>query len=97
MVLPLIDEDRRRQSMIRCPRFEGCDSPLCPLDPYLQQKVHVPGKPLCLWYRYWLKTRKLNEIPRVVRSELPIYSVYVALHTPTIPDEAKISSPGSRR
>ena len=75
MVQPIIDEEKRRASMARCPEFEECDSPLCPLDPYLSLKVMVPGKKLCIWYKRMEKGFALVQIPPVVLDKLPIYLV----------------------
>ena len=75
MVLAIIDEEARRKSMIRCPRFEECESSLCPLDPYLGQAVFVPGKPLCHWYYLWRESSTLEHIPPLVVDRLSIYIV----------------------
>lgn len=77
MVLPIIDEDYRYRSMSRCPRLRGCDSPLCPLDPYLRLKVHAPGKPLCYWYRKTSRGRNFDDMPLCVVDRLPIYMVHL--------------------
>ena len=75
MVLPIIDEEARRQSMVRCPRFEGCESCLCPLDPQLKQAVFVPGKPLCSWYNLWRESSIFDHVPPLVADKLPTYVV----------------------
>ena len=77
MVLPIIDEETRLKSMERCPRLAGCDSPLCPLDPYLKLKVSVPGTPLCFWYDLLKNFERAAEVPPCVIDKLPIYSVYL--------------------
>ena len=77
MVLPVCDEDRRYRSMSRCPKFESCGSPLCPLDPYLKQKVSIPGKPLCFWYKKASHMRNFDSMPLCVVDKLPIYIVHL--------------------
>jgi len=77
MVLLFIDEEARRKSMIRCPRFEDCESPLCPLDPYLKYKVSVPGRPLCWWYNLAIELENFADMPPCVVDKLPIYIVHL--------------------
>ena len=77
MVLPIFDEDRRYRSMSRCPKLEGCDSPLCPLDPYLKNTVSVPGLPLCFWYTKASQMRNFDGMPLCVLDKLPIYIVHL--------------------
>ena len=77
MVLPIIDEDARRKSMERCPRFEGCVSPLCPLDPYLKHKVSTPGAPRCYWYDLAIELANFAEIPPCVIDKLPAFIVHL--------------------
>jgi len=78
MVLPIIDEETRLKSMERCPRLAGCDSPLCPLDPYLKLKVSVPGAPLCFWYLLHKRIEELADIPPCVVDKFPIYMVHLS-------------------
>lgn len=78
MVLPIIDEEARLKSMERCPRLAGCDSPLCPLDPYLKLKVSTPSTPLCFWYLLYKKIEELAEIPPPVVDKFPIYIVHLS-------------------
>ena len=77
MVLPIIDEDARHKSMSRCPRFEGCVSPLCPLDPYLKHKVSTPGKPRCYWYELSIELDNFADMPPCVIDKLPMYIVHL--------------------
>ena len=79
MVQPIIDEEKRRSSMVRCPEFEGCDCELCPLDPYLRLKVFVPGRGFCPWYDRFKKDLPLVQIPSVVADKLPIYVGFLFL------------------
>ena len=79
MVQPIINEEKRRASMVRCPEFEECDCPLCPLDPYLKFKVMVPGKELCPWVKRINGEFTLAQIPPVVLDNLPIYLALVSL------------------
>jgi hypothetical protein len=34
-----------------CPKWSGCNVPLCPLDPNVSQCRHLRGEPVCLWLR----------------------------------------------
>ena len=77
MVQPIIDEEKRRSSMARCPEFEDCDCELCPLDPYIKLKVFVPGQKLCPWYKRLMKDLSLIQIPPVVADKLPIYLIFL--------------------
>ena len=77
MVLPIIDEDARHKSMGRCPKYEGCASPLCPLDPYLRYKVSVPGRPLCYWYLLSDALLGFVDMPPPVVEKLPLYIVHL--------------------
>lgn len=33
--------------MERCPRYQRCSAPLCPLDPDLPRRVALKGDPVC--------------------------------------------------
>jgi hypothetical protein len=39
----------------RCPRFDGCGAPLCPLDPHRHLRSYLKGEPTCLYLREWAK------------------------------------------
>ena len=43
------------QAMKECPRFEGCNAPICPLDPDVLDRVHVKGDPVCHYLRLYVK------------------------------------------
>ena len=90
MVLPIIDEEKRRASMVRCPRFEECESCLCPLDPYIKQKVRVPDTPLCYWYIKATRLRTFDGMPLCVVDKLPIYIVHLVQHDLAGPREMKL-------
>lgn len=34
-----------------CPKWNGCNAPLCPLDPHSDLRRHMRGEPVCLWLR----------------------------------------------
>lgn len=34
-----------------CPKFHGCNAPICPIDPDWQSCAHLPGEGVCLWLR----------------------------------------------
>jgi len=35
--------------MYRCPRFERCAAPICPLDADWRKRSMLPGEPVCAW------------------------------------------------
>ena len=42
-------------TMKECPRFEGCNAPICPLDPDVLDRAHVKGDPVCHYLRLYVK------------------------------------------
>jgi hypothetical protein len=38
-----------------CPKWSACSAPLCPFDPELHKRRHLPGEPVCLWLRELVK------------------------------------------
>jgi len=77
MVFPVIDDDARRKSMERCPRYKDCVSPLCPLDPYLKYNDRPPGGALCYWYDLMAEPENFVDMPRCVIDKLPDYIVHL--------------------
>ncbi|MBA7518435.1 hypothetical protein ES705_10505 [subsurface metagenome] len=60
-----------------CPWFRECNSPLCPLDPDLEQKDPPKLTPYCYWF---LKTRSweyLLKIPSHILDNLTRYVVHL--------------------
>lgn len=54
----------------QCPRYEGCDAPLCPLADDLRSLTWFPGEPVCPMRKYarlpWLrKQRRIQALRRV--------------------------------
>ena len=43
------------QAMKECPRFEGCNAPICPLDPDVLDRVHAKGEAVCHYLRLYVK------------------------------------------
>ena len=41
--------------MASCVRYHACNAPLCPLDQGLRERKMLPGEPLCLLLREWMK------------------------------------------
>jgi len=41
--------------MSRCPRFNRCSAPLCPLDPNREDRSHLRGEPVCGYLREIVK------------------------------------------
>lgn len=40
---------------MRCPRFDACNAPVCPLDPQWRLAQHLPGESVCLYLRETVK------------------------------------------
>lgn len=40
-------EFRALRTMRRCPRFDRCSAPKCPLDPLQDDRAYLPGEPKC--------------------------------------------------
>lgn len=36
-----------KKGAARCPRFDGCNAPICPLDPHWQRSQHLDGESVC--------------------------------------------------
>ena len=39
----------------RCPKFDSCAAPICPLDPDWGERRHLAGERICLWLRELVK------------------------------------------
>lgn len=39
----------------RCPKFDTCSAPVCPLDPQWSARRHLAGERICLWLRELVK------------------------------------------
>lgn len=39
----------------RCPKFDSCSAPMCPLDPDWTERRHLAGERVCLWLREVVK------------------------------------------
>lgn len=44
-------EKENNRNMKRCPRFESCDIPKCPLDFWAKERVELPEDPRCLYWK----------------------------------------------
>jgi len=42
-----VNTRERLAAMERCPKFEGCNVNICPLDPLMYQCSHIYGEPIC--------------------------------------------------
>ncbi len=73
-----------------CSWFRECNSPLCPLDPDLEQKSPPKLTPFCFWY---LKAATLDgdfEIPSHMYGDLIRYVVHLSELGDRNPDLLKI-------
>lgn len=75
MVSEIPDEDRRRISMMRCPRFLGCPCTTCPLDPDLNKVRSITPGPLCYWWTVTCKLSDMWRIPHFLLRPLLTYTV----------------------
>jgi len=41
-------DEKNLENMKRCPRFESCDIPKCPLDFYMSERVELPEDERCI-------------------------------------------------
>ena len=64
-----------------CPNFEGCNAPLCPLDPDWQKRTHLAGDKVCYYINTYAKTNGAAYLRYNVRVEL--YEA-IAEHYPAI-------------
>ncbi len=68
-----------RKGAARCPRFDSCNAPICPLDPNWQCARQLPGEGVCFWLREAVKQGGIariacaatEEIAAVVAETLP--------------------------
>jgi len=60
------------QAMKECPRFEGCNAPICPLDSDVLDRVHVKGGPACYYLRLYVKNALWGLKPGSLPANLPI-------------------------
>ena len=74
--------------MIECPRFFGCNAPVCPLDPNALDRAHLKGEAVCHYLRLYVKnafcglkpgTLPANLAIRVVESYPRLIARYVSL------------------
>jgi len=64
-----------------CPWFRECDSPLCPLDPDLEQKDPPKTTPFCFWYLKAATLIGAFEIPSHIHDNLMRYILHlIQLH-----------------
>ncbi len=52
------------QSMKQCPRFDGCSAPICPLDPYQDERAYIADEPKCRLSRR-VRLRLGRKLPRL--------------------------------
>lgn len=46
--------------MQKCPRFDACSAPICPMDGAKYLRNHLKGEPICFYIRQYVK----NEPPK---------------------------------
>ena len=60
------------RTMSTCPRFNGCNAPICPLDSDVLDRVHVKGDPACYYLRLYVKNALWGLKPGSLPANLPI-------------------------
>ena len=60
------------QAMKECPRFDGCNAPICPLDPDVLDRVHAKGEAVCHYLRLYVKNALWGLKTGSVPANLPI-------------------------
>jgi hypothetical protein len=63
-----------------CPRFDGCNAPICPLDDW-QRAQHLQGERVCLWLREAVKP---SGMARIAHASTVDIAVSVAKALPAI-------------
>lgn len=61
----------------RCPKFDGCNAPICPLDDW-RRAQHLQGERICLWLREAVKPGGTARVARAATDEIAA-AVAVAL------------------
>ena len=56
--------------MSSCPKFEGCNAPLCPLDPDWRLRKHLEGEKACFYLTEFSKPAGKAILSRVLAGEL---------------------------
>ena len=75
------------QGIIACPRFDGCNAPICPLDPNALDRAHLKGEAVCHYLRLYVKNAFCGLKPGCVPANLLIkvaetYSQLIAHYAP---------------
>jgi hypothetical protein len=58
------------EPMTRCPRFERCSAPLCPLDPQRPRRSHLRGEAVCAHLRELVKAGGPDRVRHAVAQDL---------------------------
>lgn len=56
--------------MERCPRFQACSAPLCPLDPIRHTRFYLRGEPVCAYLRELVKSGGTARVNAAVTADL---------------------------
>jgi hypothetical protein len=57
---------------IRCPKFEDCSAPVCPLDADWRKRRHLHGERVCLWLRELVKPHGVERVAEGVGRPLAL-------------------------
>ena len=58
--------------MIACPRFDGCNASICPLDPNALDRAHMKGEAVCHYLRLYVKNAFCGLKPGTLPANLAI-------------------------
>jgi hypothetical protein len=53
-----------------CPKFNRCSAPICPLDPDVLSRTYLPGEPVCLYMREFVKPDAKDRFQGAQRGDL---------------------------
>ena len=62
--------DTLKKKAARCPRFDSCNAPICPLDPDWRRAQHLKGEPVCLWLREAVKPGGIARIATAAAGDI---------------------------
>ncbi len=58
------------QNMKRCPRFEECSIPKCPLDYEMKERTELPEDPQCPLTRLLVKNKRRKRIEGILSAKM---------------------------
>jgi hypothetical protein len=65
-----MNEQESLENMKRCPRFDGCSIPRCPLDYFMKERTELPGEPQCPLTRVLVKNKHKKRIEGIMSATM---------------------------